>query len=82
VGDQDGVQESMTESNLISNMKILYKNKILYMVNEQRISQEKEVQWVQVGNKQMQVETHQGKMYMNSEHMVAGSEENKRQDLL
>jgi len=26
----------------------------------------------------MQVETQQGKIYMNGEHMVAGSEENKR----
>jgi len=33
---------------------------------------------VRSGINKMQVEQNQGKIYMNSEHMVAGSEENKR----
>src|SRR5882724_2269108 len=40
-----------------------------------------EVRWVQVRDKQDAGGKHnQGKIYVNSEHMVAGSEENKRQD--
>ena len=35
---------------------------------------------VRVGINRVQVEHNQSEIYMNSEHMVAGSEENKRQD--
>ena len=38
------------------------------------------VMGVRSGINIMQAETHKCEIYMNGEHMVAGSEENKRQD--
>jgi len=53
------------------NMKISYKNESL-------IYESVGIMGVRLGINKMQVEHNQGKIYMNSEHMVEGSEVNKR----
>ena len=63
-------------------MRISYKNKSLIYesVGIALVRENEGAIDVRLGINKVQVEHNQGEIYMNSEHMVAGLEVNKRQD--